>query len=356
MVDRSDNCAFVVDGGRGSSRSALATTRALAAADIDVVVGVADDYELAASSKGVIEVTRVPRSESPDFAAIVGEQMAARQIEVVFATSDLSLRALALPGADLVDKEVLASRATQVGISTPETWFFDSVDDIDPDVGLPVVVKPVIGSAPAIRVEHPEELVGLPDDMGAVAVQPFLQGPIHSFAGVMWNGKLRAAIHQRYLRTWPVDCGTSAAAITIAPDYDRESTLTELLGEHRGIFQAQYLDGRLIDVNPRPYGSMPLALEAGCNLAALTWSLQHGLDSSIGIHRGREGVRYRWLEGDLRHVISKMASRQMSPLVAARSLMPRRSTAHSLWDVNDLGPVVLRGRQVAQAIRENRRS
>lgn len=348
--------AYVVDGGRGSSRSALAATRALAAARIDVVVGVADENELAARSKGVVEVTSVPRSESPEFADVVAAQMKDRQIEVVFATSDLSLRALALPGADLVDKELLAARAAHFGLPMPETTFFESVHDIGREVDLPVVVKPVVGSAPAIRVGHREQLSDLPRDMGAVAVQPYLAGPIHAFAGVMWDGMLRAAVHQRYARTWPVDCGTSSSAVTIAPDHYREASITEFLHDHRGVFQAQYLDGYLIDVNPRPYGSMPLALASGCNLPAIAWSLQHELASPIGIHRAREGIWYRWLEGDLRHVISQMASRQMSPLVAARSLRPRRSTAHSLWDVNDLGPVMLRGRQVAQAIRENRRS
>ena len=46
---------------------------------------------------------------------------------------------------------------------------------------------------------------------GPVLVQPYLTAGIRAVAGVAWHGRLAAAVHQRYLRSWPPACGTSSA-------------------------------------------------------------------------------------------------------------------------------------------------
>ena len=100
-------------------------------------------------------------------------------------------------------------------------------------------------------------------------MQPYLSGPMESVAGLVRGGRLVAVVHQRYLRTWPVDCGTSCSAITVVGSAGRERKLISLFEGYEGIFQVQFRDGHLLDVNPRVYGSLPLAVAAGVNLAAL---------------------------------------------------------------------------------------
>ena len=64
-------------------------------------------------------------------------------------------------------------------------------------------VKPSASQRPARHVTGPEGLAVLRDASGPFIVQPFVPGEMHSTAGVMWRGRLVAAVHQRHLRLWP---------------------------------------------------------------------------------------------------------------------------------------------------------
>ena len=346
---------MVVDGGAGSSRSALAATRALGVAGVDVIVGVGRNGELAARSRHCARSVRVPDSTHPDFASAVRERMAEHDVDLVFVTSDIGMCQLDLPGAELVDKRNLATRAAEAGIDHPTTEFVESVHDLaNRPVDFPVVVKPVVGSVPAVRLDGPEDIVELDPNFGAIAVQPFLDGSLEAVAGVVWGGTLRAVVHQRYSRTWPVECGTASAAFTVEPDVEREQKLLELLGSHQGIFQAQFLDGHLIDVNPRPYGSMPLALAAGLNLPSLVVELAEG-GQGTAVRRATVGVPYRWLEGDARNLVSQVRTGRLGVRPLVRALGPVRRTAHSVISIDDPRPAILRTRQIIRTTRRGSR-
>ena len=70
------------------------------------------------------------------------------------------------------------------------------------------------------------------------------------------------------------------------------------------MFNVQYLGEHLIDVNPRVYGSVVVTAHAGINFPDLVARLTAG--EEVG---GREpvraplGVRYRWIEGDVRSLL-----------------------------------------------------
>jgi hypothetical protein len=53
-------------------------------------------------------------------------------------------------------------------------------------------------------------------------------------------------------------------------------------------------------------------------------------------------VRYRWMEGDVRHVWQKWRTRDMSTYGAVRALAPRWRTAHSVVSLSDPGPLLSR--------------
>ena len=346
---------MVVDGGRGSSRSALAATRALGVAGVDVIVGAGPNDELAARSRHCARSVRVPENTHPDFASAVRQHLDTYDVELVFVTSDIGMTQLGVPGAELVDKRILAIRAAEAGIAHPATEFVESIDDLaHRGVNFPIVVKPVVGAVAAVRLDGPEDLDELARDFGAIAVQQFLDGPLEAVAGVVWGGTLRAVVHQRYSRTWPVACGTASAASTIEPDIEREQKLLALLGSHEGIFQAQFLDGHLIDVNPRPYGSMPLALAAGLNLPGLVVELAEGAEATA-LRRATVGVPYRWLEGDARNLVSRVRAGTLGlrPLVSA--LGPVRGAAHSVISIDDPRPALLRTRQIVRTMRRGSR-
>ena len=104
-----------------------------------------------------------------------------------------------------------------------------------------------------------------------------------------------------------------------------------------GVFNLQLIerDGRdyVIDLNPRFYVSLTLAVAAGLNLPAIWTSLLLGLPFE---DRGyRAGVRFRQEKGDPRAILSEL---RRGRLGAARDLLPRRRTVHALFSIRDPRP------------------
>jgi predicted ATP-grasp superfamily ATP-dependent carboligase len=293
-------------------------------------------------------VLHTPRPGSPGYRDAVEEFVRSHPGAVVLAASDAVLVALDQPGADLVDKAVLPERAAAAGLRTPVTREFAgsaalsvAADDLD----YPLVVKAAVKTRPsevARRVNSRSELSAATSALvGPVVVQPFAVGAMRAVCGVMNDGRLLAAVHQRYVRIWPPECGTASAAVTTPPDLDLEARLPRLLAGHVGVFQVQLIDDQVIDVNPRVYGSLPLAVAAGVNLPAIACRAARGQVSGA-VARGRPGVRYRWLEGDLRAVLHDLRARGVPLTAAGRALLPHRGTAHSVESLRDPGPALVR--------------
>jgi predicted ATP-grasp superfamily ATP-dependent carboligase len=311
-------------------------------------VAVTHGRSAAAASRGAAGRVRLPDAGSPDFASAVREFLAAHPGAHVVAASDSVLVALGRPGAELVDKAVLPERAAAAGLRVPPTKEFGGSEELGDAAGsleYPVVVKAVVKtrSTEVTRVlSSPAELRAALDGFdGAGVVQPFATGGMRAVCGVVHDGRLLAVAHQRYRRTWPADAGTASAAVTAEPDLDLEAGLPDLLAGHDGVFQVQLVGDQVIDVNPRVYGSLPLAVAAGVNLPAIACRAAEGLLPD-DLSRGRPGVRYRWLEGDVRSVLHHVRAGSMSLGAGLGALAPHRGTAHSIESLRDPGPVAVR--------------
>lgn len=193
-----------------------------------------------------------------------------------------------------------------------------------------------------MRCDDADDVRRLPDTGDAFVTQDFVDGELRSVSGVLHEGVLRAAVHVRYLRTWPVDCGVSSCSVTVAPDLETEQRLVQLLGDYSGIFQVQLLDGHVIDVNPRIYGSLSLAISAGANLPAIVCDIARGREPALV--RAREGMMYRWLEGDLRNGLVRWRRREIGLAALLGQLRPRRRVAHGIESLRDPGPLIERFR------------
>jgi hypothetical protein len=198
-------------------------------------------------------------------------------------------------------------------------------------------------------VERPADLRGWAPGPGRCLVQPYFTDELRSVAGVIWRGGLAAVVHQRFLRTWPPDCGMACAAETVPPDLELEDRLVALLDGYEGIFQIDMAGGHLLDVNPRVYASLPLAVAAGANLAGLWCDLLRGEAPSLV--RARPGVFFRWLDGDVRNVGSRLRKREIGPVDAARALRPRSRAVHDIEPFRDPGPVLARLRHAVASLR-----
>ena len=334
---------LVTDGGNGQARSTLAAVRSLARAGYRPAVTVSAPLSIAAASRHCGRAVRVPPVTDADYEAAVKAELAAHTYLTVLAASDAALLALGAPVEHLVDKGVVAERAAGAGLLVPPTRRFASREELFDSgrtLDYPVVVKPTLSFRPVVRVASTAELHAGVAANGPVLVQPFLGDRLRAVAGVAWRGRLKAAAHQRYLRTWPPDCGTACAAETVEPDLELEAAVLRLLDGFEGVFQAQLAGPYLLDLNPRVYGSLPLAVTAGANLPAVYCDLLRGVDREEV--RTRPGVFYRWVEGDLRNLYAGVRDGSLGIGAAVRALRPRRGAAHSTESLSDPLPALSR--------------
>ena len=152
--------------------------------------------------------------------------------------------------------------------------------------------------------------------------------------------------------TWPPKAGSISYAVSVEPDPDLVERAAQFLRHagYWGLAQLDFVDDArgktLIDVNPRFYACLPLALACGVNLP-LVWHavVTDGPRPPLGTYP--VGVTYRWLKGDL------AAAAQGSP----RRLLSRRARAGagSAWASDDPLPgLLLASRAVTRRFRGRR--
>lgn len=343
-----DHSVLVIDGDNGQSRSALAAVRALARASYRVVVATPARISLAAASTACSQRVPIPRSSNPDHADAVRAELDRGPYLTALPSSDASLRALSAPGAQFLDKHELGIRAAAAGLPQIADEVFPTGRALVAAAGrldFPCVYKADSPSVNVGRASAPTDLLRLEHVSSRVIVQPYVEGSMSAVAGLVWGGQLVMAVHQRYLRTWPNPCGTASAAVTVKPDPGAERAVLALLEGYEGMFQAQFIGPHAIDLNPRVYGSMPLAVAAGINLPAALCDSIAG--RPVATARAEAGIHYRWLEGDIRHVADRLGAGTMGVRALVRELAPRRHTAYSVVSIRDPGPFLARIRHAA---------
>jgi predicted ATP-grasp superfamily ATP-dependent carboligase len=212
---------------------------------------------------------------------------------------------------------------------------------------LPSVIKsanPVskLGSAHPISSEGQLRRVlewhALPADE-PILVQELVRGTMFSLELVIGrDGRVAARFQSQVQRTWPSMAGSISSAVSVAPDEELVNRAAEMLAGigYWGLAQLDLLDGEagvtLVDINPRFYLCLPLAIACGVNLPA-AWHAVATERVAPTQRKYRLGVAYRWLEGDM------AAAARGSPrhLFGPRS----RAEAGTMWARDDPLPSML---------------
>jgi predicted ATP-grasp superfamily ATP-dependent carboligase len=334
---------LVTDGGNGQTRDAVAAVRGLAAGGYRPAITLSQRSWLNGSSKYATRRVRVPPLEDERFAEGIRAEATRNGYLAVIPASEAALLALGVSRPELSDKLSLAEAASAVGLMTPPSRVFASTDDLlaaADELEYPVVIKPLTRRHRAWAAVTSNDLTrGMVGD-GIVVVQPLLPGPLHAISGVVWDGRLIAAVHEHWLRTWPPRSGLPSAAMTVRPDPEIEDRLVALLAGYEGLFSAQMAGTYLFDVNLRIHSSHALAVSAGVNLISLYCDLVRG--RHVPVMRAKPGAFYRWLEGDVRYVVDAIRAGTMGLGSACWMLLPRWQTAHSIESIRDPLPMVRR--------------
>jgi predicted ATP-grasp superfamily ATP-dependent carboligase len=357
----------------GEGIGTLAAVRALHSTGYEVWTTARDPHEYAARSRAVIGTVPVldPRCAQDGFASDLARAAPRLGATVVLPGSEIALLALAsnvgaFPEAVtlgvckpetvrwVTEKAALAEHASAAGLMTPPTAVVPAANIDSEETSFPAVIKPlrsemlvrgVFRHTSARRIETSTELRSAVEDLpGCVGlVQPYLPGRLIAVSGIFWDGEMICAVHHSSSRTWPVDCGTISYAETVAPDRKLERAAARLLLSFgwRGLFQLQFIESGgqmyLIDLNPRIYTPLALAVAAGVNLPAIWVDLLLGREPS-SIDGYRVGVRYRHEEHDPRSLLAALKKRRIRAVL--HGALPHRCTTHAVFKREDPTPLI----------------
>jgi len=250
-----------------------------------------------------------------------------------------------------IDKTLLADLATAAGLAVPPTFHLRLSEVGGPlPFTYPVVVKPLrseLRTAEGASLHFTARRVTCPMDLRAAVavfpnaralVQPYLQGPIGSLAGVFWKGEMVCAVQSQSERIWPPYCGSMTYAVTVPLDQRLAASCGNLLRAiaWNGLFQIDFVEcsgqSLLIDLNPRFYTSLAITTRAGVNLPAVWVDLLRGRYREAN-HSYSVGVGYRHDEDDIRALLAMLLRGPRG--AALRGLLPRRRTAHPVFSLRD---------------------
>jgi ATP-grasp in the biosynthetic pathway with Ter operon len=300
------------------------------------------------------ELGRRIRRLAADHGPLVVYPSREETIDLMLSARDWDGVVLPFAGGDVLqlvrDKSRLEQTAANAGLMTPVSLFEGSAAELaNPTTGRtfewPVVIKPaqpvsalktarLAANADALR----RLLRGVPDGE-RLLVQERVRGPLVSIELVLdREGRLVARFQQVTKRTWPTAAGSIALATSVAPDEGLVSRTAAMLAElgYWGLAQVDFVDTpdgyTLLDVNPRFYRCLPLAVACGTNLPALWHAVAVGRPvGTPGTYR--TGMTYRWLEADF-----VAAARGAPGRLFERAPAPSTGAA---WDAGDPLPGLL---------------
>ena len=340
--------AFVTD---GFWRKSVAAVRGLGRAGIAASVGESTRLAPALWSRFAAATCVYPSPwRSPDrFIARLAAECTARGVRTLIVPEEETLavvlgRAEALPaGTKLIggpraaferarDKWHAIEAARALGLPVP--WTRAPTTEAErvaavAEAPLPAVVKPRVGSgAKGVRyVATREALAGALADVerahGPALIQERLPAGAEGIGTSLLlddEGRVRASFAHRRLREYPVTGGAATLAESIhAPDLvDAAAHLCQALGL-TGFAMVEWRrdlrDGvaTLLEVNPRLWGSLALAIEAGVNFPALAHAMATGAPPAPP-PTYRAGARCRFLvPGDVMHYLRNPARARLDP-------------------------------------------
>jgi predicted ATP-grasp superfamily ATP-dependent carboligase len=377
----------------GHTRAGLAAVRSLGRAGHAVVAGAPVTPALAHWSRFASSTLLLPdpQQQPSDFAAAVAEQAHARAARTLLVATDAGVWGLsrfraALPSTMqaampphhsvvlTLDRVSLRERLQRAHLPTVDAFTIDGVDDVEPvlrrlqrDGGLPALVRPrpslwtgddrpVSTDDAAVAVDDIatlRQLLYRREDLvaGGCTIEPRPRGVWLAYGTVCSDDGVWGEVFQQRVHELDDLSGVSTLARTLPVDEDLRRVGRVIIDElslrgpvliecFRGVDQVT----RVVNVIPRLWGSVQLAIAAGFDVPRL---MHEG-----GNHRApavaRSNMWWRWPVGDARLQLSRVQGRRRPVVEVARTLAKRMSTGAEnldVWAADDPAPALLELRQ-----------
>jgi predicted ATP-grasp superfamily ATP-dependent carboligase len=238
------------------------------------------------------------------------------------------------------DKSAALAIARKAGVPIPVTYApedDEELDDVVRRVRLPAVVKLRDDAGTVLEPGQRYAIGRSEEDVRAAfrrlhEIRPFpliqekVEGPGYGVGVLAEQGRVLASFAHRRVREYPVSGGPSTSCVSVVDDRltgYAAAVIREL--EWTGVAMVEFKkddDYRLMEVNPRFWGSLPLATKAGVNFPDLL--CRRAMGEEIGAApRVAEGVRLRFLPLDAAAALSSLG-------------VPERRWSYALGFLSDL--------------------
>lgn len=381
----------------GNQRASLAAVRSLGSRGLNVTVGESSLTSLAGASKfaGKHMLYPNPYEYPREFFETIKEYVADQGISFLLpiteATSYVILQYrdelpehVTLPFPDsgaveqLANKNELFKLAPKLDIPVPKTTFcenaLEGVAALSKTTSFPVVLKPyksrilaegAIESTQVIiansRSDAESALTSHSYFNYPFTVQEYIEGAGQGVFALFDHGKPVCFFAHRRLREKPPGGGVSVLSESVAVNERLKQSAEQLLrhAKWHGVAMVEFRvandgTGYLMEVNPRFWGSLQLAIDSGVDFPWLLYLISTGQDIP-GIHWRHR--RVRWLLGDLDRLYLVLKSPVSDYSLGAkfieimRFLRPNRRNRHEVNRVNDLRPFWFELKQYLRALR-----
>jgi len=335
----------------GHWRKTLAAVRSLGKRGVEVVVGENSRVATSLFSKYCSQRLVYPsvRRHPEAFLSFLRQEMRDTHYDLVMPMEEETLLLLAqhreefppvarlpLPPYQAIalvrDKGWLLQHASQQGIPIPRTFWVKTMDDlgtIKNAIPPPWVIKPRVSSG-SFGIAYVEREEDLPDAYRRVHSQfPFpliqerlpVEGEAFGCSALLDKGsRVKALFVHRRLREYPITGGPSTLRESVRHPRIEELgiRLLQSLNWH-GVAMVEFKvdprdnEPKLMELNPRFWGSLALAIHAGVDFPYLLYRMAMG-EEFAPIVDYKVGVRCRWLlPGDILHFIQNPERFRLKP-------------------------------------------
>jgi len=342
----------------GHSRAALETLQSLGRAGIDVDIAAESPDCLAMYSRYATNRLLQPSEATGAFQQWLRDQDRVRNYELIVPATEASLRGLRAVDEDdplrrkavlpsnyaldiAIDKEKTCALASQLGIPVPQSRLIATcekpgLDETGVAIKLPSVLKPVRSKlmmhgqlrSLAVAVVRTEEQrrkqlqQWLP--FTAVLEQQYVTGKGVGAEFLFDRGrKVWHFVHER-VHEYPISGGASSYRKSIAPPDNLLADAEKLLAalNWHGVAMVEFKvdsNGRhwLMEINPRFWGSLALAIDAGIDFPAGLLSLARG-QKPVPQPTYRTGIYTRDLRTDVEWFKANLKADHRDPLLLTR--------------------------------------
>lgn len=249
------------------------------------------------------------------------------------------------------DKSKLLEHAIKIGIPCPKMFLCHVPEDAKRQVNelsFPVVLKPAISSGgQGIRYVFDKSTLSadaqiISNGYDSFLMQEYIPGTEYYGLSVIFNqrNQMRSAFVHKKIRQLPITGGASTYAVSVK--YPKLVEIAEALltsinwyGAANIEFKIDQNDNipKLMEINPRLWGSLQLAIASGINIPYLLYQLALEGDIKPSFEY-KEGIKFRWfMYGDFVNFFTNLIMKKRFDLGNLKLL--ERNNCHATWSLSD---------------------